>query len=376
MKTVERDLALARELDRVVTKLGAGTDSRLRQIRKRGSRRRAITRISAATCVVIFSGTVGLGALTIRGHGPEPSPPGSARWVAVGGTDAGWRLRVPRAWHVRLIDDSSCAATAVRTGAFVSNVRFDLHHPDGTTSGKCNGSRWVFAGFPRKGVAIQIEPIALTFGLVEPQPDTPFPIGTADLRESGGIRGGPAQSYLVVWRDGEEVMNLQIYIGHGASLRDRSRAERILESLRLAIRGQRVSSPSPTEVPPSAAFILTSPHMASPETRVRFHGAGFSGFWPPYWVAEDRVGGLGVGLVREFGDGCEATVATRHARVRRSASGKVAGSFTVPAMASCFQEDRTHAVTPGTWQIVLGCHVCDVGTIRIRSGEATRQGSP
>jgi len=91
---------------------------------------------------------------------------------------------------------------------------------------KCNGGRWVFASFPREGVALEIEPVGMMIGILQPEPDTPFPIRKKDLVVTGGIRGRPAHSYLSVWRDENPLMIVRPFAGSDASKADRAAADR------------------------------------------------------------------------------------------------------------------------------------------------------
>ncbi len=234
MRTDERDRRLADLLDRVVAPIDPEPEARLRQIRHRGTRRRAVEMIAVVAAVTVFVGAVAVAATSIRDH-QDTSERGHQSWTQLGGPGAGWSIRYPASWHADRLDEQQCSPAHLRLGALISSVPFRWHHPDGATEGQCFGSRWVFAGFPRDGIAIQIEPVGGRIGIEQPQPDTRFPIRKTDLQVTNDIRGGPAYSYLTIWHGGEELVDVGMYVGAGASRADQASAERTLESLRLRL---------------------------------------------------------------------------------------------------------------------------------------------
>ncbi|HEX9375570.1 MAG TPA: hypothetical protein VGB19_04935 [Actinomycetota bacterium] len=260
MKTDDRDERLAALLDDAVAGVDPGIDRRLREVRRRGTRRRFVELASVLTVVAVLVGAVAVTAVSRRSN-HEPSHERTT-WTAVGGPEAGWRIRYPSTWHLTETDDSGCAGTPVRRGAFISNLPFDWHHPDGTATGTCNGGRWVFAGFPSDGIALEIEPVGHMHGIFPPQPDTAFPIHKGDLDRGHGIRGGPAHWYETVWRNGVWLMNVRLYVGVDVTSADRGASERTLESLRLDLPPAKPSRPAvPTTcgTPPQAVGRVGEP---------------------------------------------------------------------------------------------------------------------
>jgi len=260
MKTDDRDERLAALLDDAVAGVDPGIDRRLREVRRRGTRRRFVELASVLSVVAVLVGAVAVTAVSRRSN-HEPSHERTT-WTAVGGPEAGWRIRYPSTWHLTETDDSGCAGTPVRRGAFISNLPFDWHHPDGTATGTCNGGRWVFAGFPSDGIALEIEPVGHMHGIFPPQPDTAFPIHKGDLDRGHGIRGGPAHWYETVWRNGVWLMNVRLYVGVDVTSADRGASERTLESLRLDLPPAKPSRPAvPTTcgTPPQAVGRVGEP---------------------------------------------------------------------------------------------------------------------
>jgi hypothetical protein len=124
----------------------------------------------------------------------------------------GWHLTFPAAWNTQTLP--ACPGYSA-TGLIATNAAFTFRNPSGGFP-KC-GDRLVLAGFPRDGVAFALAPAGIGFGLDIGTFDTPFPIGWTQLEPSGGIRGGPAESYLVIRIHGEPTWNLRTWIGQDAS---------------------------------------------------------------------------------------------------------------------------------------------------------------
>jgi hypothetical protein len=239
MKDDVRDNVIAAALDRSVREIEPSQNERLPGIRRRGSRRRAVRWTAIGLAMAAFVGA--LGVVAAERIDREPKPAVATKWARFGGAGAGWSIRYPPSWHLQVIDDRVCASTAVRFGAFVSNVPFRLHHPDGSSRGACNHGRWVFAGFPSNGVALEIEPVGRVIG-AHPHPNTRFPLDPVDLHLSGGIRGGPQRSFLSVGRHGDWIMMVRLYTGHASTRRDQQLVARVLASIRLAAPSRTVPS--------------------------------------------------------------------------------------------------------------------------------------
>jgi hypothetical protein len=62
--------------------------------------------------------------------------------------------------------------------------------------------------------------------------------------------------------------------------------------------------------------------------------------------------------------GCDLLAGGR-LRLRISSNHVAHGSFVVPNRGHCFQIDLTHRVTPGSYDVIFGCHVCGLTTFRV-----------
>ena len=71
-------------------------------------------------------------------------------------------------------------------------------------------------------------------------------------------------------------------------------------------------------------------------------------------------------LNREFPDGCGLVGGARPIKLRVNKEGRLAGEFIVTAQGQCFQEPgHQHMVTPGVYQVAVGCMACNVGSFRV-----------
>jgi hypothetical protein len=47
-------------------------------------------------------------------------------------------------------------------------------------------------------------------------------------------------------------------------------------------------------------------------------------------------------------------------------SGRMRGHFVVPSHGSCFQQEDDHAtIRPGQFELILGCHTCDMAKFKV-----------
>jgi hypothetical protein len=226
-----RDRALGEVLDREVGGLQPTRDQ-LAEIRSRGAHRRVVRWTAIGTALAVFVGALGLAAAQWGDRGSHLATASS--WKTFGGRQAGWTIRYPAGWDLQAVDDRECAATTAQVGAFISNVPFRLRHSDGGTKGACNTDTWVMAGFPSRGVGLEIEPVTGIFGPQPMGPDTRFPMRLTDLRYSVRFHpGGPRELYTNVLDGGQWLMNVRLYMGPRPSQTDRALATRMLASLRL-----------------------------------------------------------------------------------------------------------------------------------------------
>ena len=115
----------------------------------------------------------------------------------------------------------------------VTNVEFVFRDPQGGPP-DC-GDRLVFAGFPRNGVAFTFSPIVGDSlpGFFFELPDTTLPLGPDLLVDSGGIRGGPSESFQMIWRDEDWIGTIRRFEGPEAIHADVVALDRMLRSFRV-----------------------------------------------------------------------------------------------------------------------------------------------
>ena len=227
-----RDGRLAGALDRAVRGIEPPPEIMLPQVRRGGSRRRALRGTAIGVALVTF--VAGLGFVAAGRIDREPKPAVLGGWARFGSAEAGWTIRYPPSWHLQVIDDRKCAAYSVRLGGFISNVPFALHHPGGGTEGACNTKPWSFEQFPRHGAALEIEPATGYFGVAMRLIDR-FPLRLRDFLDRYEIPGGPRAMVVGVGPEGQWLMSVRLYFGHRATHRDREIAARMLTSLRLTV---------------------------------------------------------------------------------------------------------------------------------------------
>jgi hypothetical protein len=90
-------------------------------------------------------------------------------------------------------------------------------------------------------------------------------------------------------------------------------------------------------------------------TRVTVTGSGFA----------PALAGTPVGLLlnRTFPDGCSLVGGARVIFLHVSSDGSLHGQFVITAQGPCFQQPgRHHQVSPGTYQLAIGCMSCNVHT--------------
>jgi DNA-binding beta-propeller fold protein YncE len=181
--------------------------------------------VAAVVVAAVFVGAISWAAIAIRGNGSLAS------WRPFGDpAKTTWTIDYPSRWQVQ--DLGRCGKGSPITGAIFSNTSFVFRNPQGQVPG-C-GDRIVFAGFPRNGVAVVIQPRGNTFGLSFGRPlTTPFPIQMAQLIDTHGIVGGPSERYLGVHVGSEEPVILSTFIGPDADAQARSEVARMVGSLAL-----------------------------------------------------------------------------------------------------------------------------------------------
>ncbi|MDR2983265.1 MAG: hypothetical protein LBV34_00350, partial [Nocardiopsaceae bacterium] len=83
-------------------------------------------------------------------------------------------------------------------------------------------------------------------------------------------------------------------------------------------------------------------------------------------LASERRHNIIVTLNRQFADGCGLVGAIRVSHLNITKHGDLAGEPVIEARGGCFQEPgRQHAVTPGQYELAIGCMACDVQSFQI-----------
>jgi len=225
MKTDDRDEHLGSILDTSVRDIDVSSRAAPAARAHVGRAGRVIAAVAAAA---VFVGAVVLASAQF-GRDSDPGADGSDT-VVEGSLEADkWQLERPSDWFTAPFDG---CGTAFARGLIVSNVGFEFLNPEGEIP-SCN-ERIVFAGFPSNGVAIDLEPHGIVPGLSPiPPPDTPFPMRPGQIRDAGGIRGGPEHGMGDVVVSGESVAIVRLWVGADASSSDIEDAYRILGSMRV-----------------------------------------------------------------------------------------------------------------------------------------------
>ncbi|MBI4728557.1 MAG: hypothetical protein HY775_03535 [Acidobacteria bacterium] len=184
-------------------------------------------------------------ALAIPRESPRilvPAPPREAGWRTYRDAQLGWSMLYPPGWHAQSFDERR---RVWLRGALVSNIDHVFDHPaikDGWTSA------WDMRGLPSSLVAVEFRLMVRGGpGRRSVPPDTPFPLS---LDQAGSHGGGPegAAEYgappsldLPVTVRGNAYF-VTVWIGPGASEKDKEIARRVVESISFEADG---GSPSP-----------------------------------------------------------------------------------------------------------------------------------
>lgn len=225
-----RDEALGALLDGAALEIESMPADGLQEVLRRGSRRRAARFTAMGAAVALFVGAVSWAGLTLP-RDIEPIPANIGEWRTYASLDADrWTMQVPPPWRIQAF--GPCRFSPIHRGAVVTNVDFEFRNRHGALAG-C-GEPYVWAGFPRDGVALALQPFE-PFGLAFGGPVTPFPLTPNLLRQSGAVRGGPSESYVSVRIPGADypVAIVRRWVGPDASAADVEALDRMLASLQV-----------------------------------------------------------------------------------------------------------------------------------------------
>ncbi|HET9671656.1 MAG TPA: hypothetical protein VFQ40_02265 [Actinomycetota bacterium] len=223
-----RDEPLGRLLDRAAERIEDAPGDRLAEVLRRGSRRRAARLTATGTALAVFAGAVAVAGLSLPSE-DAVIPTDVDDWRTFASLeDNGWTIQVPPPWDVTELP--ACRGAEQRIGVAVTNVSFEFRDPQGGPP-DCY-DRLVMAGFPRDGVVLEFLPIVGDSlpGLFLDQPDTVLPLAPELLKRTGGIRGGPRETFLGIWRDGSWIGTVRRYVGPDATSSDVRALDRMLAS--------------------------------------------------------------------------------------------------------------------------------------------------
>jgi hypothetical protein len=222
-----RDEALGALLERAATGIESEPVDHLPDVLRRGSRRRAARFTAVAVAVAVFAGVISWAGLQNEGRRTIPANIGD--WDTFASfQDNGWTVQVPPPWRVQELP--ACPNAPERIGVIVTNVDFEFVNPRGE-SPRCE-DRFVFQGFPSDGVALAFMPVGIRIGIGQgTDTSSSFPLTPDRLAPTGGIRGGPTESFQSIWVDGDHVAVVRRWIGADASTDDVAALDRSLMSL-------------------------------------------------------------------------------------------------------------------------------------------------
>jgi hypothetical protein len=223
-----RDEALGAKLEQEANRIESVPVDRLPDVLRRGGRLRAIRFTAIGAALAVFAGAVSWTGLTLP-NAEDVIPADIAEWRTYASLESDrWTLQVPPPWRIQAL--GPCRLSTIQRGAVVTNVDFAFRNRDGALAG-C-GEPFVWAGFPRDGVALAVQPFE-HFGLAVGGPITPFPLTPDLMDQSGAVRGGPPESYVGIRIPGEDypVAIVSRWVGPDASAADVDALDRMLASL-------------------------------------------------------------------------------------------------------------------------------------------------
>ncbi len=211
-------------------------------------RRSPVVTAGLVLCGVIAAAGLFAGLNRAFEHGGrgEPTAPGGSA-----ATSGGWKVSYPGEWRAQLQPNTCPGASHQETRAIIvtnTNFVFRPYSPVGCTVQTFG--RWVLAGFPADGVAVGIEP-ALPFPLGGREPQLRrLPVSLSDLRPTGGIVGGPKESYGLLPTSQPPRFEVRVWIGPEATPAEISQVSQVLGSISHAATSHPPNGP-PTQSPPA-----------------------------------------------------------------------------------------------------------------------------
>lgn len=226
-----RDEALGALLDGAAIGMESVPGDRLSEVLRRGSWRRAARLTAICSAVAMFVGAVSWAGMTLPNE-EGVIPADISDWRTFGSLqEDGWTLQAPPSWRIQ--ETGRCQGPRFQfLGAVVTSVDFEFRNRRGALADCWDA--YVWAGFPRDGVAFAVQPYS-PFGIVNRGPVTHFPLTPEALAQSGAVRGGPTESYVIVRVPGEDypLAIVRRWVGPEASAADVAALDRMLGSLQV-----------------------------------------------------------------------------------------------------------------------------------------------
>jgi hypothetical protein len=187
------------------------------------ARARRFATIAASMAI----GMLGVIAVAIAFRSSPSTAPAIGEWRHGEIESLGASFEFPPTWHVQHVDEF--VGTTGLTGAVVSNVGQDLHHPD--LGPNAWTSAWDLSELPSDGVVVSIEAVE-SFRQSE-EPDSTFPVDLADANRLKPTRhSGSTEGWWLEFTLNSKLMGVRVYFGPDATGEDRRIAEEVVASIR------------------------------------------------------------------------------------------------------------------------------------------------
>jgi hypothetical protein len=192
-----------------------------------------------AACLAI--GGVGVAVVAFAFRSGSDTTPATHQWLRGEVESLGATFQYPSTWHLQPFEE--LVGRVGFTGAVVSNLDEDLHHPD--LGGDGATSAWDLSNLPPAAVVVSIEHVdALGIGS---SPDSEFPVALIDAKPLNPTKNsGDAQGFWLEFTLNGRLMGARVYFGPDASEEDRRIAAAVVSSIRPI---EAPNSPSGSAVP-------------------------------------------------------------------------------------------------------------------------------
>jgi hypothetical protein len=123
--------------------------------------------------------------------------------------------------------------------------------------------------------------------------------------------------------------------------------------------------------PDGGPVVTLIPNHGPVGTRVEMAGYCFRG---SRWQKQHPAAPYGVALVHTIrldGSKCELIASDRE-QIDVKGDGRMRGNFVVAPQGDCWRSSRTATVTPGSYDVTIGCRACSVADFRVTTEETER----